>query len=132
MATEENFSWVTERLASIIQQTNKDIEFQFNQSKEYTMEATGPMQEFMEEVRAYQRFSADGLELGKENNPFLARLGTTKLSFLQDGVEIAYISNNRLYITEAEITNRLSIGSEEHGFFDWVTTATGLGLKWRG
>lgn len=132
LSNQENFEWVSEKLDSIIQQTSRDIEFQFNQSKEYTIEATGPIQSFIEEVKAYQRFSAEGLELGMENSPFLARLGTTKLSFIQDGVEIAYVSNNRLYITEVEITERLSMGNKTNGYFDWITTPTGMGLKWRG
>lgn len=57
---QSNFKWVTEKLESIIEQNNKTIEFQFNQSREYTIEATGPLQSFMDEVKAYQRFSADG------------------------------------------------------------------------
>ena len=55
--------------------------------------------------------SASGIELGDNNSPFGALLGTTKLSFTQDGREIAYISNNRLYITDAEISNSLTVGS---------------------
>ena len=62
----------------------------------------------------------------------MARLGTTKLSFLQDGSEVAYISNNRMHITEARVTEKLSIGTEDNGYFDWITTNTGLALKWRG
>lgn len=65
-------------------------------------------------------------------SPFLARLGNTKLSFLQDGLEIAYISNNRLYITEARVTRKLSMGTEEIGCFEWIVTEAGLALKWRG
>lgn len=64
-------------------------------------------------------------------SPFLARLGHTRLSFLQNGVEIAYISNNRLYITEARVTEKLAIGSDAASF-EFVITSTGMGLKWRG
>lgn len=124
--------WVSQRLESIIEQTSKDITFQFNQAKEFTVESTSEFQDFIAEVKSYQRFSADGLELGAINSPFIAKLGNTKLSFIQDGAEIAYISNNKLYITEAQVTNKLSIGTDEYGYFDWITTDTGLGLKWKG
>ena len=123
--------WVTQRLETIIAQTSQDITFQFNQAKEFVVDSTSEFQTFVEEVRSYQRFSADGLELGKLNNPFLARLGNEKLSFLQNGVEIAYISNNKLYITEAQISEKMSVGTEDLGFFDWVMTDAGLGMKWR-
>lgn len=124
--------WVSQRLESIIEQTSKDITLQFNQAKEFTVESTSEFQDFIAEVKSYQRFSADGLELGAINSPFIAKLGNTKLSFIQDGAEIAYISNNKLYITEAQVTNKLSIGTDEYGYFDWITTDTGLGLKWKG
>lgn len=132
LANKADADWVTEKLEAIISQTAEDITFQFNKTQEFVVDATGPFQEFVKEVRAYQRFSADGLELGELNNPFLARLAKDRLSFLQDGVEIAYISNNKLYITEAQVTEKLSVGKDAYGYFDWTMTSTGLGLKWRG
>lgn len=132
LANKADVDWITQRLDSIIQQTSEDITFQFEQSKEFTVEATSEFQTFMEEVKTYQRFSADGLELGKLNSPFITKLGNEKLSFLQDGIEIAYISNNKLYITEAQVTEKLSVGTDDYGYFDWIMTNTGLGLKWRG
>ena len=124
--------WVNRKLETIIQQTAKDITFQFNQAKEFTVDSTSEFKDFIQQVKTYQRFSAEGLELGQLNSPFIAKLGNTKLSFMQDGSEIAYISNNKLYITEAQVTNKLSIGNDSYGFFDWITTPTGLGLKWKG
>lgn len=136
--------WVTQKLETIIQQTAEDITFQFNQSKEFVVEATGPFQEFMTEVKSYQRFTAEGIELGQLNSPFITKLGNEKLSFIQDGVEVAYIQHNKLFITEAQITDSLSIGTEENGYFDWyiipnktnssgeVTVFGGMALKWRG
>ena len=119
-------------LQSAISQTAKDITFAFNEATNYTVAATGDILEYINQIQSYQRFSADGLELGVLGSPFLARLGNTKLSFLQDGKEIAYISNNRLYITEARITSKLSMGTEENGCFEWITNEAGLALKWRG
>lgn len=136
--------WVTQKLETIIQQTAEDITFQFNQSKEFVVESTGPFQEFMTEVKSYQRFTSEGIELGQLNSPFITKLGNEKLSFIQDGVEVAYIQHNKLFITEAQITDSLSIGTEENGYFDWyiipnktnssgeVTVFGGMALKWRG
>ena len=131
MADKADSNWVTERLETLIKQTGEDITFSYNQSKNFTIEATGPFQEFISEVRAYQRFSENGLELGKTNSPFLARLSNEKLSFVQDGVEVAYIQHNKMYITEAQVSEKFSIGKDTTGFFDWIMTGTGLGIKWR-
>lgn len=132
LANKADTSWVSERQESIIQQTATDIEFSFNEAKQYTIDVNGSFTDFINEVRSYQRFSADGLELGVQGSPFIAKLGNTKLSFLQNGVEIAYISNNKLYITEAQVKNKLLMGVEDNGLFEWVVLDTGQALRWRG
>ena len=45
--------------------------------------------------------------------------------------QVARIDNHALYITDARITDTLSIGTEQNGWFDWVTLGEGLALKWR-
>jgi len=130
--TRQDVQIVSEALNSLIQQTATDIELVFQRARTYTVEVTGEMQQYIDVLQSYQRFSADGLELGVLGSPFMARLGNTRLSFVQSGEEIAYISNNKLYITSAHVTNRLTIGNEENGgYFDWITTPNGLALKWR-
>lgn len=128
----DSLSGLETSLQSVIAQTAKDITFAFNEATNYTVTANGEILEYINKIQSYQRFNANGLELGVLGSPFLARLGNTRLSFLQNGVEIAYISNNKLYITEANVTQKLSIGVESSGCFDWVMAATGLALKWRG
>lgn len=49
-----------------------------------------------------------------------------RLSFWQGGVEIAYVSNAKLYITNAEITNRLTLGRWE------LSHTNGFTIKWIG
>ena len=72
------------------------------------------------------------IELGRVGNSFVAKLSNEKLAFLQDNVEIAYISNNKLYITDAEVKNKLTIGNATNGYFDFIPRANGnLSLKWR-
>lgn len=132
LASKADTSWVTQRLETIISQTATDIEFSFNEAKQYTLDVNGSFTDFIEEVRSYQRFTADGLELGMSNSPFIAKQGNTRLSFLQNGVEIAYISNNKLYITEAQVKNKLLMGVEDNGLFEWVVLDSGQALRWRG
>ena len=56
----------------------------------------------------------------------------SKISFVQKGNEVAYISNNNLYITNAEVKNCFTIGDPSSGYFDWVPRENGnLGMKWR-
>lgn len=123
--------WVDAVYASELNQTAENIEMVFTKSKEYTNDSVSGLNTFKEEVQTYQRFSADGLELGKINDPFKVRLDNEKLSFLDNEVEVAYVSNKRLHITDARVTNSLSVGTDANGYFDWVTEAAGLGMKWK-
>ena len=54
---------------------------------------------------------ASGVTIGKSNSDFDVRIDNTKLSFRENGQEIAYVSNSELYITAAEVTQKLTIGN---------------------
>lgn len=120
-----------ETVSSNFEQTNKNIEVQFTTTQEYTKEVDGKLQAFQNTVGTNIRFSEDGIELGKTNSPFRATLSNEKLSFQQDNEEVAYISNNKMYITNAEIEETLRIGNKSDGFFTWIQGSNGnLSLKW--
>lgn len=71
-----------------------------------------------------------GIEIGRNDSNIKARFTNDKLSFMQGGVEIAYISRNNLYITRAEITDYLKIGNSVAGYFVFDVTDNGLEVKW--
>lgn len=65
-------------------------------------------------LAAYQltfRIDASGVTIGKSNSGFDVRIDNEKLSFRENGQEIAYVSNSQLFITAAEITQSLTIGN---------------------
>jgi len=67
--------------------------------------------------------AADYIQPRQFRSVFTAR----RLSFYQDDVEVAYLSNNRLYITDAQITGRVFLGE------DWqLERLSGLTLRWIG
>jgi hypothetical protein len=63
------------------------------------------------ELHRYIRFVNGIIILGEEGNPLTAELSNNKLSFKQNGSEVAYVSNNKLYITNSEILTNLVIGN---------------------
>lgn len=125
-------SYVEERLSSELAIMSDSVMMNFNSAKGMVQDVDGDLQEFIDEVRTYIRFSLNGIELGKSIDSFKVIIDNEKIQFLQDGEVIAYISNHRLYISEARTTQRLSIGTVDHGYFDWVSVENGIGLKWRG
>ena len=67
----------------------------------------------------------DGEQVVEQNN-FRAVFTATRLSFWQDATEVAYVSNNRLYITNITVLDSISIG---HWRMD---SGNGLAFKWIG
>ena len=83
-------------------------------------------------IEEYIRFRGALIELGKVGNAFTAELSNESLSFKENGQEIAYISNQALVITNAEIRNRLSLGNVSRGWFDFIPRESGnLSVQWR-
>jgi len=63
-----------------------------------------------ETIRTYMTFGADGLRLGKSGNPITVRIMNDRIAFYMNETEVAYFSNNKLYVTQAQILSRLQIG----------------------
>ena len=80
-------------------------------------------------------FGDDGgtpyLDMSTSESSVKMRLTNTRLAFVQGGSELAYFSDNKLYVTRLEAVEQISIGTSTNGFLDIVTTPTGVGFKWR-
>lgn len=63
------------------------------------------------QYQLFFRIDASGVTIGKSNSDFDVRIDNEKLSFRENGQEIAYVSNSQLYITAAEVTQKLTIGN---------------------
>ena len=74
--------------------------------------------------------------VGKNGSPFTSEFSSDRLSFKQGGDEVAYISNNQLYIANAQVLHGMVIGdgpvSEgKDGYVAMDTTDGGLRASWR-
>ena len=71
------------------------------------------------------------LDMSASASSVKMRLTNTRLAFIQSGKEMAYFSDNKLYVTRLEVVEQISIGTAANGYLDMVTTPTGVGFKWR-
>lgn len=95
-----------------------DIEFiQFRQDLEAAANGTDAQ---FEEIRKYIRFPDGKILLGEVGNELELQIANDRISFLQDGAEVAYFSNRKLYVTDAQILHSLQLGS-----FAWMPRANG-------
>lgn len=115
---------------SSITQNSSEIRMDFTQITDEIKGNIAYNQELLEE---YIRFRGALIELGKVGNAFTAELSNNELAFKENGQKIAYISNQSLVITNAEIRNKLSLGNDTRGWFDFIPRINGnLSIKWRG
>ena len=116
-----------ELIRSELAQTDSDLTLTFNR---LASAENGIAQMF-----SYFQFgTADGtpyLDMGSSESSVKMRLTNTRLSFVQAGTELAYFSDNKLYVMRLEAVEQISIGTSANGFLDIVTTPTGVGFKWR-
>lgn len=108
-----------------IEQTKNSFEIQFNQfNADIQAVANGADAEF-EEIRKYIRFVDGKILLGEVGNELELEIANDRISFLQDGAEVAYFSNRKMFVTDGEYTNSLQLGS-----FAFLPRANGnLSLK---
>ena len=98
-------------VSTTIEQTKNSFEIQFNQfAADIEAVANGTDAEFAE-IRKYIRFVDGRILLGEVGNELELVIANDRISFLQDGAEVAYFSNRKLYVTDAQILHSLQLGN---------------------
>lgn len=93
------------------EQTKNDFTFSFNEINKDLQNLENDTNEGFQNISKYIRFIDGNIEMGAIGNEFKQFLTRTKNSFLQNGVEIAYFGNRKMYVTDGEFTNSLQVGN---------------------
>lgn len=72
------------------------------------------------ELKSYIHFIDGTILLGKVDDPFKLHIKRNRISFMDNNVEVAYIANHKLYITDGEFTNSIRLRS-----FKWYIRKNG-------
>lgn len=64
----------------------------------------------LQTISTYFRFTLAGLEIGKSGDQVKLLISNNKISFMTGNNESAYITENKLYITDSTIITRLQLG----------------------
>lgn len=91
------------------EQTNTDFNFLFNQIIESIANNEEGTNEKFAEITKYIRFEDGNIILGRSDNQLILKQQNDRISYIQNGVEVAYFSNYRLYVNEIE-ANKFYIG----------------------
>lgn len=138
-ATKNETEQLEGRIESRIVQNATDITESFNQRFQQSTENIGEVQasfsQYVSELEVYIRRGElsegiYGIEIGRTDSNIKARFTNDRLSFYRGTTEIAYISDNSLYITDAHVLDYLKIGNSEQGYFMFDSTDNGLEVRW--
>lgn len=100
-----------EFIKTSIKQTHDSITFDFDKFKEIYQNDKNIFQGKFDDISSYIRFDINGMEMGKKDGEFKMRLSPKKQSFFMKEKEVAYFSNEELYITDARILRSIRIGN---------------------
>ena len=112
-ATSDQMSQVTETLSTLAEQSENNFTWTVTKVNEIIEDAAASdnlTREQLNLIHTYMRFGEDGLTIGKAGNPLTFRVVNDRLAFYMNDTEVAYLSDNKLYVTQAEILARLQIG----------------------
>lgn len=96
---------VVRQLQSLISQSAQQVELVFSQIDQRIDGVSGDLTDYKEEIQTFIRATAEGVEIGKSDSPYSALLTNDRLEFRDSGTVVAYISNNKMHITDLEVTH---------------------------
>lgn len=91
-------------------QLSDRLEFNFTQVKGSLEDFSEYTEGEFEKINKYIWFEDGGIAIGVEGNPIVLRMQNDRIGFFEGENEVAYISNRKMYIRDAEILSSLAIG----------------------
>lgn len=104
----------------LISQWSDELELRFTSVLNLIDQTNGTVEENQRLLEQYIRFEGARIELGRSDSVIKAVLQNDRLSFVESGQEVAYISNRTLFIKDAQITQTLRFGNADSGYYIWA------------
>lgn len=102
---------VTEAISTLYTQLKDSFEFAFTTIETTINDNDANTRQEFEEIRKYIRFQDGNIYLGESDSELIAVIENDQISFYDNAEQVAYISNHKLYITDAEILTSIIIGN---------------------
>lgn len=97
-------------VSTAMTQTAEEFEFKFESLTKIVDENDAEARARYEAIEKYIRFVDGNIVLGESGNELVLRIENDRISFLDAGAEVAYFSNQKLYVTDSQFLHSLQIG----------------------
>ena len=106
-----DFETFQQTISTQFEQTASAFNFNFTNLTSQINNLNGTTQQQFQEISKYIRFEDGNIILGEAGNEITLKIENDRISFLQNNSEVAYLSNNKLVVTDGEFLNSLIIGN---------------------
>ncbi|MBQ5929201.1 MAG: phage tail protein [Clostridia bacterium] len=100
-----------EDISTTLQLLADEMVLKFNTAISEIENVDGAVQTQFQEISKYIRFVDGKIILGEVGNEITLEISNNRLSFLQNNLEVAYFSNNKLFVNHGEYLGDLKIGN---------------------
>lgn len=107
----EDTDALIDAVSTQITQTAEEVEIRFNDFSQNINDVAAGTDAKFEEISKYIRFVDGNIVLGEEGNTLILQIANDRISFLDAGMEVAYFSNSKLYVTDGEFIHSLQLGN---------------------
>lgn len=104
---------VSEMISTSMTQLSDSFTFLFTQLEATVDENDAANRTQFSEIQKYIRFEDGNIILGEAGNSLTLRIENDRISFLDAGAEVAYLSDQKLYVTDGHFLHGLRVGSFE-------------------
>ena len=109
----ENLDSQFGEISTKLEQTKNSVNIEFTNFKTDIDSSIKQNNVSFTEIHKYIRFIDGNIYLGAEDNPIQLIEKNDRISFVQAGSEVAYFSNNKMYVNDGQFNNTLRIGNFE-------------------
>ncbi len=100
-----------EDISTTLQLLADEMVLKFNTAITEIENVDGSVQTQFQEISKYIRFVDGKIILGEVGNEITLEISNNRLSFLQNNLEVAYMSDNKLFVLNSEFLGSLKIGN---------------------
>jgi hypothetical protein len=109
-----------ETLTAQLKLMSDNVTISLTNTNQRITSAQSDLQSQITDVSSYFQFTTDGLLIGKSDDALTLQVSSDRVSFLDGGMEVAYVSDKALYVTDGYFINSLQVGG-----FAWQPRSTG-------
>lgn len=109
----ENLDSQFGEISTKLEQTKNSVNIEFTNFKTDFEASKKKNIASFNEIHKYIRFIDGNIYIGVEGNPIQLIEKNNRLAFVQGGAEVAYFSNNKLYVNDGQFNSTLRIGNFE-------------------